>query len=70
MQFSRQEYWNGLLFPSPGDLPNPGVATGFPVLQSDFLPAELSGKPVITWEGQNPLEGLLDTASWAHPQNF
>ena len=70
MQFSRQEYWNGLLFPSPGDLPNPGVETGFPVLQSDFLPTELPGKPIITWEGQNHLEGLLDTASWAHPQNF
>ena len=32
MGFSRQEYWNGLPFPSPGDLPHPGIETGFPTL--------------------------------------
>ena len=35
---SRQEYWSGLLFPSPGDLPNPGVEPGSPALQADSLP--------------------------------
>ena len=34
---SRQEYWSGLPFPSPGDLPNPGIEPGSPVLQADSL---------------------------------
>ena len=37
MGFSRQEYWNGLLFPSPGDLPNPGIEPRSPALQADTL---------------------------------
>ena len=41
MGFSRQEYWSGLPFPSPGDLPNPGIEPGFPALQADSLPTEL-----------------------------
>ena len=44
MGFSRQEYWSGLSFPSPGDLPDPGVESGFPALQADFSPTELPGK--------------------------
>ena len=43
--FSRQEYWSGLPFPSPGHLPNPGIKTGFPAFQEDFLPSEPPGKP-------------------------
>ena len=43
--FSRQEYWSGLPFPSPGDLPNPGIKPGSPALQADSLPTELGGKP-------------------------
>ena len=35
MGFSRQEYWSGLPFPSPGDLPNPGIEPGSPTLQAD-----------------------------------
>ena len=42
--FSRQEYWNGLPFPSPGDLPNPGIDPVSPVLQADALPSEPPGK--------------------------
>ena len=38
--FSRQEYWSGLPFPSPGDLPNPGIKTGSPALLTDALPSE------------------------------
>jgi len=38
--FSRQEYWNGLPFPSPGDLPDPGIKPGSPELQADSLPTE------------------------------
>ena len=41
MGFSRQEYWSGLPFPSPGDLPNPGIEPGFSALQADSLPTEL-----------------------------
>ena len=40
MGFSRQEYWNGLPFPSPGDCLNPETETGSPELQADFLPSE------------------------------
>ena len=35
MEFSRQEYWSGLPFPFPGDLPNPGIEPGSPTLQAD-----------------------------------
>ena len=45
MGFSRQEYWSGLLFPSPGDLPDPGTETRSPPLRADALPTEVSGKP-------------------------
>ena len=43
MGFSRQEYWSGLPFPSPGDLPNPGIGPGSPTLQADALPSEPPG---------------------------
>ena len=42
MEFSRPEYWRGWPFPSPGDLPNPGIEHMSPALQADSLPAELS----------------------------
>ena len=45
MGFSRQEYWSGLSFPSPGDLPNPGIEPGSPALQADALSSEPPGKP-------------------------
>ena len=38
MEFSRQEHWSGLSFPSPGDLPDPGIKPGFPSLKVDSLP--------------------------------
>ena len=46
MGFSRQEYWSGLLFPSPGDLPDPGIKPGFPALQANALSSEPPGKPL------------------------
>ena len=46
--FSRQGYWSGLPFPSPGDLPNPGIEPGSPALQADSLPTELQGKPEVS----------------------
>ena len=45
MEFSRQEYGSGLPFPSPGDLPNPGIEPRSPTLQMNSLPAEPQGKP-------------------------
>ena len=45
MEFSRQEYWSGLPFPTPEDLPDPGMEPGSPELQAVSLPFELPGKP-------------------------
>ena len=45
MGLSRQEYWSGLPFLSPGDLPNPGIKPGSSALQADSLPTELQGRP-------------------------
>ena len=45
MGFSRQEYWSGLPFPSPGHLPDPGIELWSPALQVDSLPSEPPGKP-------------------------
>ena len=46
MEFSMQEYWSGLPFPSPGDLPDPGIEPRSPALQVDALPSEPPGKPL------------------------
>jgi len=46
MRFSRQEYWSGLPFPSPEDLPDPGIKPGSPALQKDSLLFELQRRPV------------------------
>ena len=46
MEFSRQEYWSGLPFPSPGDLPNPGIEPGSPALQADALLSEPPGNQI------------------------
>ena len=40
MGFSKQEYWSGLPFPSPGDLPNPGIEPGSSALEADALTSE------------------------------
>jgi len=44
MEFSRQKYWSGLPFPSPVDLPDPGIKPRFPALQVDYLLTEPPGK--------------------------
>ena len=49
MGFSRQDYWSGLPFPSPGDLPDPGIEPMTPALQADSLPTELGGKPSVSY---------------------
>ena len=45
MGFSRQGYWSGLPYPSPGDLPDSGIEPGSPALQADALTSEPPGKP-------------------------
>ena len=45
MGFCRQKYWSGLPFPSPGDLPDPGIEPRSPALQADVLTSEPPGKP-------------------------
>ena len=47
MEFSREEYWSGLPFPSPGDPPYPGIKPGSPALREDALPSELPGNQII-----------------------
>ena len=47
-EFSRQEYWSGLPFPSPGDLLDPGIEPRTPTLQADALLSEPPGKPCLT----------------------
>ena len=47
-EFSRQEYWSGLPFPSPRDLSDPGFELRSPALQADSLPSELPGKPAVS----------------------
>ena len=50
VDFSRQEYWSGLPFQSPGDLPNPGIIPRFPALQVDSLPSEPPASPfLVLW---------------------
>ena len=60
MEFSRQEYWTGLPFSSPGDLPNPVIKLRSPTLQADSLPSEPSGNPfplILTgWISLQPKE--------------
>ena len=48
-KFSRQEYWSGVPFPSPGYLPDAGIKPGSLILQADSLPSEPPGKPVFCW---------------------
>ena len=52
MGFPRQEYWRGLPFPSPGDLPNPGIKPRSPALQADSLLSEPLGKSKVLWGPQ------------------
>ena len=58
MEFSRQEYWSGLPFPSPGHLPDPGIEPRSPPLQADTLLSEPPGKlTLVQFLGQeDPLE--------------
>ena len=61
MEFSRQEYWSVLPFPSPGDLLNPGIEPGSPALWADSLPSEPPGKLRRPHEDQH-----IWRLSWRH----
>ena len=61
MEFSRPEYWSGQPFPSPGDLPNPGIKPRCLALQVDSLSAEPQGKP------RNTGVGSLSLLQWIFP---
>ena len=78
MEFSRPEHWRGGPFPSPGNLPNPGIKPRSPEFQVDSLPAEPPGKPKNTGVGslflpqgifliQELNQGLLH-CRWIHYQ--
>ena len=61
MEFSMPKYWSGWPFPSPGDLPNPGIESRSPELQVDSLPSESPGKP------KNTRVGSLVLLQWIFP---
>ena len=62
MEFFRPEFWSGEPFPSPGDLPNPGIEPRSPTLQVDSLQAEPQGKPKNTGVGSlSLLQGIFPT---------
>ena len=66
MEFSRQEYWSGLPYPSPGDLLDSGIEPGSPALQVDSLPSEPPGKPNMEYYSaiKKKNEIMLFTATW------
>ena len=71
MGFSRQEYWSGLPFPSPEDLPSPGIEPGSLALQADALPSEAPGKPNTRRDGikNKSMVKLTAMAMWQDCQS-
>ena len=69
MEFSKQEYWSGLPFPSPGDLPDPGIKPLSPKLQADSLPAEPLQKP-CTFTQQSNHAKIKSTSNCSPPKAF
>ena len=67
MKFSRQEYWSGLLFPSPGDLPNPGIEPGSPTLQTDALSSEPPGNAAADAKSLQSCPTLCDPIDYSPP---
>ena len=66
MEFSRQEYWGGLPFPSPGDLPDPGIKPRSPALQVDALPSEPPGKPY----GFHIMDQIQEDYRWVNSASY
>ena len=70
MGFSKQAYWSGLPFPSPGDLPDPGTEPRSPALQADSLLTELKGKPHIwTMNQENQTDWSKNPEEMLHKSN-
>ena len=69
MVFSRQQSWSGLPFPSPGDLPNPGIEPGSPTLQTDALPSEPPGKSLVLPRKPHEQRNLVGYSSWDHKES-
>ena len=75
MEFSRQEYWRGLPFPSPGDLPKPGIKPESPTLQAGpgtngdpgFEPGASPSPPQVSGRGPHGLERLRSPWTWEAP---
>ena len=70
IEFSRQEYWSGLPFPSPGDLPDPGIKPGSPALQADALPSEPPGKLQARRRLNNKLLGKCELVPGPIPSHL
>ena len=78
--FSRQEYWSGLPFPSPGDLPDPGIEPRSPALQAAALTSQPPGKPmcsdsnienvIILTQGGVSLGGDMTVNNGCHEENY
>ena len=64
MGFSRQEYWNGLPFPSPGDLPNPGIEPQSPTLQADALPSKSRHMDKGWEDGEGEMSWRVDICTY------
>ena len=69
MGFSRQEYWSGLPFSSPGDLPDPEIEPGSPTLQADALPSEPPGKSKLSVKVSVNKNVLLSSYQIQRPLN-
>ena len=61
MEFSKQEHWSGLPFPSPGDLPNRGIRPKSPALQADSLPLSHQGSPILSLGNHISVNSLQTT---------
>ena len=59
MEFFRQEYWSGLPFPSPGDLPDPGIEQTSPALAGRFFTTEPLGKPCVQYKHKFTICSML-----------
>ena len=65
MEFSRHEYWSGLPFPSPGDLPDPGITLGSLALQAESLLSEPPGKVMTSYSTESKLSfSDVETTAW------
>ena len=72
MEFSRQEYYGGMPFPSPGDLLDPGIELGSPILQADSLPTEPPGRPKESsiYTGEKTVSPIMFVKTHSHIQKM